>query len=131
MRFRTCFVQIALFVCIFFFHEGLADSQESTVRTPVPDKDRIVIMLWDVGGGNFLAPTAKILVDVFGTNSTEIKLFSVNSDGAAAELQSFTCRDGSRIYFNTKYNRGETQGLEIRLYDSKGNLLAFLKRKVS
>jgi uncharacterized repeat protein (TIGR01451 family) len=104
---------------------------ESNAKPPEPDQDRIVVVLWDVGGGNFLAPTAKILVDVFGTNAAEIRLFSVDSDGAMTELQSFACGDGSRINFNTKYNRGQTQSLEIRLYDGKGNLLAFSKRKVN
>jgi uncharacterized repeat protein (TIGR01451 family) len=104
---------------------------ESNAKTPAPDPDRIVVILWDVGGGNFLTPTAKILVDVFGTNAAEIRLFSVHSDGATTELQSFTCGDGSRINFNTKYNRGQTQSFEIRLYDGKGNLLTSSKRKVS
>ena len=104
---------------------------ESNAKTPAPDPDRIVVILWDAGGGNFLSPTAKILVDVFGTNAAEIRLFSIHSDGATTELQSFTCGDGSRIHFNTKYYRGQTQSLEIRLYDGKGNLLTSSKRKVS
>ena len=104
---------------------------ESNAKTPTPDPDRIVVVLWDVGGGNFLAPTAKILVDVFGTNAAEIRLFSVDSDGATTELQSFACGNGSRINFNAKYNRGQTQSLEIRLYDGKGNLLTSSKRKVN
>jgi len=131
MRFRGCSVELILFVCILFLLEGLADGQESNARTPAPNPDRIVVILWDVGGGNFFVPTAKISVDVFGTNAAEIKLFSVNSDGATTELQSFTCRDGSRTNFSTKYNRSQTQTLEIRLNDSKGNLLTFTKRKVS
>jgi hypothetical protein len=104
---------------------------EPNAKTPALDPDRMVVVLWDVGGGNFLTPTAKILVDVFGTHAAEIKLFSVDSNGAETELQSFACRDGNRINFNAKYNRGQTQSLEIRLYDGKGNLLTFSKKKVS
>jgi hypothetical protein len=104
---------------------------ESNAKTPTPDPDRMVVVLWDVGGGNFLTPTAKILVDIFGTHVAEIRLFSVDSDGATTELQSFACGNGSRINFNAKYNRGQTQSLEIRLYDSKGNLLTSSKRKVN
>jgi hypothetical protein len=131
MRFRGCFVQIILFVCILLLLEGLADGQESNAKTHAPNPDRIVVILWDVGGGNFFVPNAEIRVEVFGTNAAEIKLVSANSDGATTELQSFTCRDGSRINFSTKYSRLQTQTLEIRLYDSKGNLLTFTKRKVS
>ncbi len=109
----------------------LADGQESNAKKPAADLDRITVVLWDVGGGNFFAPAAKISVDVFGANAAEIKLFSVHPDGATTELQSFTCRDGSRINFDTKYNRGQTQALEIRLYDGKGNLLTFTMRKIS
>ena len=131
MRLSVCPVQMILFVCMLFLLETLADSQETNVRIPAPDADRISVILWDVGGGNFLAPTAKILVDVFGANATAIRLFSVHLDGTTAELQSFTCQDESRIYFDTKYNRGQTHSLEIRLYDGKGNLLTFFKKKVS
>jgi hypothetical protein len=131
MRFRGSFVQISLFVCIFFLLKGLAEGQESNVRTPAPKPDRIVVLLWDVGGGNFFTPNAKISIDVFGSNAAEIKLFSVHSDGAATELQSFPCQDGSRVNFSTKYNRFQTQALEIHLYDSKGNSLTFTRRKVS
>lgn len=119
--YRGCF-QIILVVCILFLFRGLADGQES---------GRMVVTLWDVGGGNLFTPVAKISVDVFGTDASQIKLFSINSKGATAELQSFTCRDGSKINFNTKYNRGEAETLEIRLYDSKGNLLTSTKRKVN
>ncbi|OGP68769.1 MAG: hypothetical protein A2W27_02080 [Deltaproteobacteria bacterium RBG_16_44_11] len=129
MKLYRGFIQVILIIYVMFSFKGLADGQESTVRIPAPDTDRIVVMLWDVGGGNFLVPTAKILVDVLSTNSAEIKLFSVDFDGTTTELQSLTCRDGSRIYFNTKYNRGQTKSLEIRLYDSKGNLLTFFKKK--
>jgi hypothetical protein len=120
-----------LFVCILFLLEGLADGQESNAKTPAPDSDRIAVIRWDVGGGNLFTPTAKILVDVFGTHAAEIKLFSVNSDGTTAELQSFICRDGSRIDFNTKYDRFQTQSFEIRLHDAKGNLLTSTRRKVN
>jgi hypothetical protein len=104
---------------------------EPNAKTPAIEPDRMVVVLWDVGSGNFFTPTAKILVDVFGTHAAEIKLFSVQSDGVTTELQSFACGDGSRINFNTRYDRGQTQGLEIRLYDGKGNLLTFSKRKVN
>ncbi len=109
-------------VCVLFLFRGLADGQES---------GRMVVTLWDVGGGNFFTPAAKISVDVFGTDASQIKLFSVDPKGAAAELQSFPCRDGDKINFNTRYNRGGAEALEIRLYDSKGNLLISTKRKVN
>ncbi len=100
-------------------------------RAPATNPGRMVVTLWDVGGGNLFTPVAKISVDVFGTDASQIKLFSINSKGAMTELQSFTCRDGSKINFNTKYNRGETETLEIHLYDSKGNLMTSTKRKVN
>ncbi len=122
MKSHRWFFQILLSVYIVFLLKGLADGQESS---------RIVLTLWDVGGGNFFTPVAKISVDVFGTDASQIKLFSINFKGAMTELQSFTCRDGSKINFNTKYNRGETETLEIHLYDSKGNLMTSVKRKVN
>ncbi len=128
MKLYSGFIQVILIIYVMFSLTGLADGQESTVRISAPDTDRIVVILWDVGGGNFLVPTAKILVDVLSTNSAEIKLFSVDCDGTSTELQSLTCRDGNRIYFNTKYNRGQTKSLEIRLYDNKGNVLTFFKK---
>ncbi|MFB3883839.1 MAG: hypothetical protein ACE144_01350 [Thermodesulfobacteriota bacterium] len=94
-------------------------------------EDRIVVTVWDVGGGNFFTPAAKISVDIFSANATEIRLFSLRSDGASTELQSLSCRDGSRVNFYAKYDRGRTESLEIRLYDAKGNLLTFSKRKVN
>ncbi len=118
---RGCF-QIILFVCVVFLFIGLADGQEP---------GRMAVTLWDVGGGNFFTPVAKISVDAFGTDASQIKLFSINFKGAMTELQSFTCRDGSKINFNTKYHRGETETLEIHLYDSKGNLMTSVKRKVN
>jgi hypothetical protein len=99
-------------------------------RAPATNPGRIVGTLWDVGGENFLAPVAKISVDVFGTDTSQIKLFSINSNGEMAELQSFTCRDGSKINFSTKYDRYRTEMLEIHLYDNKGNLMTSTKRKV-
>jgi len=131
MRIRGCFVQMIFFVCILSILNGLADGQESNAKDPVPKPDRIVVLVWDVGGGNFLVPTAKVTLDVSGTDAAEIKLFSVDSKGTATELQSFSCRDGSRINFSTKYNRFETETLEIRLYDSRSNVLTSTKRKVS
>ncbi|MFB3883856.1 MAG: hypothetical protein ACE144_01435 [Thermodesulfobacteriota bacterium] len=131
MRFRGCLAQTIFFVSILFLLGGLAEGQKSSTGTPGPDPDRIVVVLWDVGGGNFFTPTAKILLDVIGANAAEVKLVSLHSDGTSAELQSFTCQDGSRISFSTRYNRGQTQSLEIRLYDAKGNLLASSKRKVN
>ena len=125
------FVQIIRFVCILFLLGGLGYGQESNLKTPASDPDRMVVILWDVGGGNFFVPSARIGIDVFGANAAEIKLFSVNSDGSTTELQSFTCRDGSRIHFSTKYKRAQTRAFEIRLYDSEDNLLAFSNREVN
>ena len=130
--YRGCF-QIILFVCVVFLFKGLADGQESKISagTPETNPGRMVVTLWDVGGGNFFTPVAKISVDVFGTDASQIKLFSISFKGAMTELQSSTCKDGSKINFNTKYNRGETETLEIHLYDSKGNLMTSAKRKVN
>ncbi len=124
-------IQIIRVICILFLLAGLVYGQESDGKAPAPNPDRIVVVLWDVGGGNFFVPTAKLSIDVFGTSAAEIKLFSIHSEGSTTELQSFNCQDGSRINFNTKYNRAQTQALEIRLYDGKGNLLASTKRKVN
>jgi hypothetical protein len=89
---------------------------------------RIVVSLWDVGGGNLFNPNAKITLDVHGAQASKATLSSVNSEGARTELQTLPCRDGERIHFNAKYNWGFARALEIRLFDGQGNVLAELKR---
>jgi len=98
---------------------------------PIQDPNRIDIVLWDVGGGNIFTPNAKILVEVAGPDAAEIKLFSLNQDGTATDLQTFACRNGSRIYFNTKYNRHQAKALEIRLYDGKSKVLTVSSRNIN
>jgi len=97
-------------------------------KPPDPKPARIVAFLWDVGGGNFFNPNAKITLDIHGTHASKATLSVVNSKGVRTELQSLPCRDGERIQFNAKYNRASTQAMEICLFDSQEHVLAELKR---
>jgi hypothetical protein len=127
VRFRNWMI----FAFILVLLSGLAYGQAPEGKNPIQDPNRIDIVLWDVGGGNIFTPNAKILVEVAGPDAAEIKLFSLNQDGTATDLQTFACQNGSRIYFYIKYNRHQAKALEIRLYDGKGKVLSVSSRNVN
>ena len=89
---------------------------------------RMVISLWNVGGGNMFRPNAKIQLKAYGKTIQTVKLYSVSPSGHYNELQAFSCSNGSDIYFNTEYDRFGTKWLEVRLYDTRGNVVARDKR---
>jgi hypothetical protein len=100
------------------------------VPPPAPAQGRIVVANWDVEGGNMFTPKAKITLNVYGYNAQTVKLYAVTKTGGMNELQAFSCRDGQSLYFNTKYNRGGTAYLEIRLYDGMDNVIAVSRKAV-
>ena len=110
---------------IFILH---AEQKLTLLRTNKRSSGRIVIKKWDVGGGNFLRPKAKILVQVYGQTASRLKLFAVSSDGYIKELQYFYVKDGKEVYFNCRYSRMGTRWLELRLYDNMSSLIARERR---
>ncbi|NUM34452.1 MAG: hypothetical protein HUU50_07900 [Candidatus Brocadiae bacterium] len=90
----------------------------------VRDIGRILIQSWDVGGGNFFYPKAKVRVGISGKTAHCVKMFSVTSDWYMKELQAFYCSDGCNYYFNSQYFRATTRWLEFRLYDNMGYVIA-------
>ncbi len=107
-----------------------ADVEDVKAKPSDQRPARIAVSLWDVGGGNFFNPNAKITVDVHGAQAFNATLSSVRREGGRTELQTLPCRDGESIQFSAKYNRGSTQALDIRLFDAQGNVLAALTRNV-
>lgn len=101
-----------------------------TPMPPAPAGGSIVVTKWDVEGGNFFTPKAKISLTVHGYGAQTVKLYAVSATGGLNELQALSCTNGQSVYFNTKYNRGGTKYLEVRLYDNYDNLLAVSRRAV-
>ena len=95
---------------------------------PVPSDGRIVITKVDSGGGNFFSPKVKMDLEVFGRNLQSVKLYAVLADGRLSEIDAASCTNGSKIYFNTKYDRMSTREFEVRLFDTRGNIVARERR---
>lgn len=89
-----------------------------------PSSARILVTNWDVGGGNFFEPRAKITLQVSGQNLQTVKLYSVARDGSMRELQARSCTDGDTVEFRTDYQRFNTTWLEVRLYNNFGQVVA-------
>jgi len=91
---------------------------------PHPADGRIEITHWDVGGGNFLRPRAKIELVAHGRSVQAARLFAVGVGDRMDELQAASCTHGQAVSFDAHFDRLWTQAIEIRLYDSFGRTIA-------
>lgn len=88
-----------------------------------PYQARMVVTRWDVGGGNFFTPTAKITVIVEGVKAHKITLYSVDSDGSMENLETLSCSHGQPVEFRCEYSAG-AESLELRVYDNMERMMA-------
>jgi len=121
-------------VCLVLLTAGFAgaEARAGVMETKPSNQNRawIEVSVWDVGGGNFLTPNAKIILDIHAAQASKVTLSSINSNGVQTEIQALSCRDGERVQFNTKYHWGDTRALVIRLFDAQSNMLAEMTRNV-
>jgi hypothetical protein len=96
-----------------------------------PTQGRIVITQWDVGGGNFFKPKAKVEVEVYGDTAQMVKLYAVSNKGGMNELDAASCSNNSKASLKGEYDRFNTSALEVILYDNVGNIIARVKRGAS
>lgn len=98
---------------------------------PVPENGRIVVTKWDVGGGNFMKPKAKVTVQTFGNTAAMVKMFSVSNNGGLNEMDAAACSNGAEVQLKSEYDRfAGIVAIEIRLYDNANNLLAQTRRNI-
>lgn len=98
-----------------------------TPEAPRTGGGSLSIAHWDVGGGQWIRPWARIEVDVRGPAS-KIGLYAVDGSGVHQELELRDARNQQRIRFDQRYGRLGTDSLAILLYDSRGRIIAFLRR---
>lgn len=89
---------------------------------------QIIVTQWDVGGGNFFEPKAKISIQVQGRYASRAILNRVSSHGQLYPLDSHSCQDGSNVNFRAKYPAGDTSAFEIQILDSRGHVIARNRR---
>ncbi len=99
-------------------------------QPPPSSEAKIVVGRWDVGGGNFFRPKAKISCQVFGSYAQVVRLFLVSDNGHLQELQAFSCSSGSNIKFDTKYNAIGAKSIQIRLYNNQERVIAKYERRL-
>jgi hypothetical protein len=114
--------------CVDSFRREAVDPAAPVAPAPLFAEARILVTLWDVGGGNFFKPKARIAVTVAGRDADAVKLFSVTAGGEASELQSITCKDGDKVTFDCSYDRALAAKMEIRLVDKAGKVLVVVSR---
>lgn len=109
--------------------QGSAIVEISGGHTPPPPSNaRIVVTRWNVGGGNFFKPSAKIHASVHGSDLQTVKLYAVSPNDDMDELQAFSVSDGQEVRFDCSYDRFNTKWLEIRLYNNWNQVVAKDKR---
>ncbi len=91
---------------------------------------QIIVTSWDVGGGNFFEPKAKISIQVKGRYASRAILNRVSSHGELYPLDSHSCQDGSNVNFRAKYPVGDTSAFEIQILDRRGQVIARNRRSL-
>lgn len=115
--------------------DGTSSDYTSSTKTDVHSsafsktvKGHIEILKFESGRGNFSRPKVTCTVQVSGPDISVLKLWGVSSGGQYNELKTSPVKQGDKISFSAEFPRSETQQFELRLYDSKGNVVARSRR---
>jgi hypothetical protein len=90
-------------------------------------RGRIVVKDWEIKTG-FLKSKARLDVQVFGKDAAKVTMYAVEADGDLDRLESAACKDGQTVHLSEKFSPANTKFIEVRLFDSRGRVMAKLRR---